>query len=73
MTPEHQPNPRQLVGMAGIVVWIIAWTAAIVSFADAISSWPVLIQALFYLVAGLVWILPLKRVLMWMETGRFRS
>jgi len=30
------------------------------------------LQTLFYLVAGLVWILPLKPLLRWMETGRFR-
>jgi hypothetical protein len=33
-------------------------------------AWP--LQALFYLVAGLVWILPLKPLLRWMETGRWR-
>jgi hypothetical protein len=32
--------------------------------------WPV--QAIFYLIAGIVWILPLKPLLRWMETGRWR-
>ncbi|HZG47223.1 MAG TPA: DUF2842 domain-containing protein, partial [Allosphingosinicella sp.] len=33
--------------------------------------WP--LQAIFYLAAGTVWILPLKPLLQWMETGRFRA
>ena len=33
----------------------------------------VLAQALFYLVSGVIWIAPLKPLLRWMETGRFRQ
>ena len=33
---------------------------------------PVLVQALFYLVAGIVWIAPLKPLLRWMELGTWR-
>jgi hypothetical protein len=29
-------------------------------------------QTPFYLVAGIVWIFPLKPLLRWMETGRWR-
>ncbi|MDB5672263.1 MAG: hypothetical protein JWO25_3222, partial [Alphaproteobacteria bacterium] len=32
--------------------------------------WP--IQALFFIATGIVWILPLKPLLLWMETGRWR-
>ena len=32
---------------------------------------PVLAQALVYLVLGVAWLLPLKRFLIWMETGRW--
>jgi len=28
---------------------------------------------MFYLVAGIVWILPLKPLLRWMETGKFKD
>jgi hypothetical protein len=32
-----------------------------------------LLQGLFYLAAGIIWIAPLKPLLRWMETGRFRA
>jgi hypothetical protein len=31
----------------------------------------VLLQALVYLVLGVAWLLPLRRFLIWMETGRW--
>jgi hypothetical protein len=33
--------------------------------------WP--IEALFFIAAGMVWILPLKPLLKWMETGWWRA
>jgi len=33
----------------------------------------VLVQALFYLVMGIVWIVPLKPLLRWSETGSWRA
>jgi hypothetical protein len=38
-----------------------------------VEKWPVLAQGAFYLVAGIAWIAPLKPLLRWMETGRFRA
>ncbi|MDQ3471690.1 MAG: DUF2842 domain-containing protein, partial [Pseudomonadota bacterium] len=35
--------------------------------------WPVLVQAIFYLAAGLAWIVPLKPLLRWAETARWRD
>ena len=59
--------------MFGIIAWIIAWIAAIVTFADTISAWPVLVQAVFYLVTGLIWIVPMGGVMRWMATGSWKK
>ena len=64
---------RKLAGIAMIVALIVLWAALVASFSSAVGQWPILVQALFYLVAGIVWIFPLKPLLRWMETGRFRS
>ena len=37
---------------------------------ELIGTWPTLAQTLVYLVLGVIWLLPLKRFLIWMETGR---
>lgn len=72
MAERHEPSGRQLVGIFGILGWIILWAAIVASFSETIGTWPILLQAVFYLIVGIVWIAPLKPVLTWMETGRFR-
>ena len=67
------PSWRKPVGMLGILVFIGLWVVLIASFSDLLATlaWP--LQAIFYLVAGIVWIAPLKPALRWMETGRWRT
>lgn len=69
----HEPSWRKPAGVFGILGWIALWAILIASFSDSVSRWPVLVQAIFYLVTGLVWIVPLKPALRWMETGRWRD
>lgn len=68
-----EPSGRKLVGIAGIILLIAIWAFLVASAAHFIENWPVLVQAIAYMVAGIVWILPLKPLLRWMETGRFRQ
>ena len=67
----NQPSWRKPAGIFAILSLIAVWTVLIVSFSAEIGGWPVLAQGLFYLVAGIAWIVPLKPLLRWMETGRF--
>lgn len=63
---------RRGAGLAFILGFILIWALLIAFFAPAISRWPILVQAPFYLFMGIVWIIPLKPLLQWMETGSFR-
>lgn len=56
-----------------IIGIIILWAALVVSISDVVSRWPALVQTLFYIVAGIAWIIPLRPILRWSETGRWRS
>ncbi len=67
-----EPSWRKPVGVFGILAWITLWVVLVASLSGSVGTWSVLVQALFYLVAGLAWILPLKPVLQWIETGRFK-
>ena len=68
-----EPSGRKLAGIAAILALIAIWALLVASLAHVVGEWPVLVQALFYLVAGMIWIAPLKPLLRWMETGRFRQ
>ena len=72
MTP-HQPSWRKPAGIFAILALIAIWAMLVVSLSGIVSQWPILVQAIFYLVAGIAWILPLKPLLRWMETGQFRQ
>jgi len=67
-----EPSWRKPAGVFFILALITLWVVLVASLSAWVGGWPVLAQALFYLVAGIAWILPLKPVLQWIETGRFK-
>ena len=67
------PSSRKLLGIAIIVLLILIWAALVASLAPVIGKLPILVQGAFYLVMGIVWISPLKPLLRWAETGRWRG
>ena len=60
-----QPAWRKTAGIAAILLLIAAWAVLVASFAGEIGRWPILVQALFYLVVGIAWIAPLRPLLRW--------
>lgn len=68
-----EPSWRKPAGALGILAWIFVWIILIATGSRYIGALPILLQLPIYLVAGIVWILPLKPVLQWMETGRWRA
>lgn len=68
---KAEPSWRKPTGIFAILALIALWAAIIVSLSGTVGKWPVLVQAIFYLIAGIAWILPLKPLIRWMETGRF--
>lgn len=70
---RDQPTWRIPVGLLGLLVGLIVYGVIIARYVpDLIGGWPALAQAPVYLVLGLIWLLPLRRFLIWMETGRTR-
>jgi Protein of unknown function (DUF2842) len=67
-----QPSPRKLAGIALIGAIILVWAAFVASLAPFVGKWPVLVQAPYYLVVGVVWAIPLKPLVRWTQTGSFR-
>lgn len=73
VNPPPEPSWRKPAGMGLIILLIVCWAALVVSLSAWIGTWPVPVQAIFYLVAGIVWILPLKPLLRWIELGTWRQ
>ena len=63
---------RKVVAAGAILLLIAIWASLIASLSQVVGKWPIFVQALFYLFMGICWILPLKPLLRWSETGRWR-
>jgi len=68
-----QPAPRKLAGIAMILALILLWAAFVASLAPLVGKWPVLVQAPYYLFMGVAWVIPLKPLIRWSQTGSFRA
>ncbi|WP_260922837.1 DUF2842 domain-containing protein [Novosphingobium sp. 9] len=70
---RETPTWRIPVGVLVLCAALAVYGLLIARYlAPLITKWPPLAQALVYLVLGVVWLLPLRRFLIWMETGRTR-
>ncbi|MGK2739604.1 DUF2842 domain-containing protein [Tepidicaulis sp. LMO-SS28] len=59
---------RKLIGTFVLVAWIIIYTMLAVSLATA-SFFPqhVAVLLLYYLIAGIAWVIPVRYLLRWMQ------
>ena len=68
---REKPTLRIPFGILALLVVLAVYVGAIVWASQWIERLPTLAQAVVYLVLGVAWLLPLKRFLIWMETGRW--
>lgn len=69
---RKEPTWRIPVGILGLLLGLAIYGIVIARYMpDLIGDWPTLVQTVIYLALGVIWLLPLKRFLIWMETGRW--
>lgn len=69
---REAPTWRIPVGILGLFAALIVYGVIIARSAPGvIGYWPTWAQTIVYLVLGVIWLLPLKRFLIWMETGKW--
>lgn len=67
------PSWRKPAGMFAILGLIALWAFIIGSLSEPLARLPGWVQIPVYVVSGIIWIMPLKPLLQWMETGRWRA
>ncbi|NCP17768.1 MAG: DUF2842 domain-containing protein [Erythrobacter sp.] len=69
---RREPSWRIPVGILGMLVALAVYAIVIARYVpELVAGWPILVQTAIYLVLGVAWLLPLRRFLIWMETGRW--
>lgn len=67
-----EPTWRIPIGVLVLCIGLAIYGIAVARWlAPWFAGWPALAQLPVYLVLGVIWILPLRRFLAWMETGRW--
>lgn len=66
------PSWRKPAGVLAILALIAVWAVLIASLSQEVGRWHWTLQLGFYVFTGIVWIAPLKPLLLWMETGRWK-
>lgn len=69
---RETPTWRIPFGIVSLFIALIIYGVVIARYApEIIGRWSGGAQTVVYVVLGLIWLLPLKRFLIWMETGRW--
>ena len=67
---DARPRWRNLVGTLGLIAFLVAYSLVVMAlFASRMADQPVAVQTLFYVVAGMAWLLPARWLLRWMARG----
>lgn len=69
-----EPTARIPLGILALLAALAAYAMVIARYVpELIGGWPTLAQTVVYLLLGIAWLLPLRRFLIWMETGRWSA
>ena len=73
VTPP-EPSWRKPAGMALLLLMLTAWAVLTVMLVEALGL-PPWASAIAFILGGLawLWLLPVKRLLRWMELGKWRD
>lgn len=67
MSTNHQkPSSRSFIGMAAMIIGLTLYAFLAAGIGNLIGEWHLAIQMSYYLVAGLAWLYPAKKLLQWM-------
>ncbi|MFN7173619.1 MAG: DUF2842 domain-containing protein [Thermaurantiacus tibetensis] len=67
------PSLRRPLGIIGLVLFLFVYALGVVRLAEPVATLHPLVQLPIWLVLGLAWVIPFRPVLVWMETGRWRT
>lgn len=67
-----EPSWRKPVGMLLMLVYLAVYAALVASLASMLPTLPTAVQVAAYMLAGIAWLLPLRPLFVWMNTGRWR-
>lgn len=70
---RREPTWRIPVGILALLAALFVYGGLVARFvAPFMTGWNALAQMPVYVVLGVIWLLPMRRFLIWMQTGRWK-
>ena len=63
---QNKPSPRSGIGMLILIVGLTLYAFLAAGIGNLLDDFGLTIQMIYYLIAGIVWIFPVKKLLQWM-------
>ncbi len=70
--PEDKLTLRRPLGVLALIVGIFAYVLFAVWLFEPVAALHPLLQAPIWLVLGIAWVFPIRPVIVWIETGRWK-
>jgi hypothetical protein len=76
LPPHRVPPPpswRKPAGMLGLLLYITVYAVVAARLGGMLNDLPTLLTVVGWAALGLAWLLPLRPLLLWMSTGRWKD
>jgi len=68
-----EPSWRKPAGVIGLLFYLAIYAGIVASFGGALARLPTLLMVLAYMALGTAWVLPLRPLFIWMNTGHWTA
>ncbi len=68
-----KPSPRNLIGILVLLAGLTVYALLVMQLGARIAEQSILLQTLFYIVTGLLWLWPARVLLGWMGRAKGRE
>lgn len=66
---KETPNSRNLIGTFALLFGLAIYALVIAELSVRIGTLPFIVEAVFYVIAGLIWLWPARALVRWMLAG----
>ena len=70
---DAKPSGRNLIGTAILLLGLSVYAFIAAAIGNLIDQWWLPVQVTYYVLAGIIWIFPARRLFVWMAAGRSQS
>ena len=63
---QNKPSSRSGIGMLILIVGLTLYAFLAAAIGEQLEDFGLAVQMIYYLIAGIVWIFPVKKLLQWM-------